>query len=97
MVWAHNTREKTGRGRSNNHIVGRHIVVFSCFVLAFCRSFSVICLKFVMEREAFDDEFYEGLEDIDWNDGWSEVSEPCLSGFVKRLEDIDWDENWSEV
>ena len=50
-----------------------------------------------MEREAFDDEFYEGLEDIDWNDGWSEVSEPCLSGFVKRLEDIDWDENWSEV
>ena len=28
-----------------------------------------------MEREAFDDEFYEGQEDIDYNDGWSEVSE----------------------
>ena len=45
-------------------------------------------------------EFYEGLEDIDWNDGWSEVSEPCCNGdndFVKGLEDIDWDENWSEA
>ena len=53
-----------------------------------------------MEKEAFDDEFYEGLEDIDWNDGWSEVSEPRCSGedgFVKGLEDIDWDENLSEV
>ena len=50
------------------------IVVFS--FLCRCRPFSVICLKFVMEREAFDDEFYEGLEDSDYNDGWSEVSEP---------------------
>ena len=50
-----------------------------------------------MEIEAFDDKFYDGLDN---SDGWSEVSEPCLSGedgFVNCLKDIDWDENWSEV
>ena len=83
---------------SNNNVVERHSI---CSVqLLRPGDFVGHFQYFVKENEAFNDVFSESIEDIEWNDGWSEVSKLCCIGdddFVKGLEDIDWNKNWSKV